>query len=1509
MSAARGPALRAVRRAAPAAAYALVFVLASLLGVVLHLRTSAGRRLVARETSALVSSLLVAGLRIERIDVLSPTRLFVSRATLLDRLGQPVLRAEELDVHFGLATLLGGIFGEHEVRVVLPEVRAKHVAVWLLRDPESGGLTFETAFDTRAPKSPGPPSKPIVVRLPHIEVESASVATNLPGIEHVTARVAHLAAALDVSSSGVVLGLKSNDTRVTKLFARDATGRLDGELRFPGMTRAELVGHVGRVPLVARAGFQGATLELAASTSGLEPEPMRELFPAWPLLAPVQASAEARGALDAMQARVTGSVGGAKLTGSGTLALAPRVESELGVHVEDFDLRALDANAPATALDVDAKVRLALGSDGLEVHASGTLPESKLGALAVPPLRAEVSYARGKVGGAARVLEPGLETDVTFEVQPDGKLGFEAKAANLELKALGRYGVAAEGRAAASARGSLTGGRLNVELDTTLSAPRTGPVRADKVVARAHLEGPVKQPERLSLSLSANGQGLDAGGVRLSTFRTSARGTLDKQDWVVEGTSSDGGTFEASAAVAPRAGPAVSDVRVTSRRGNAEATVTAGRVVVEAGGLTIEDLALAAGKGGVHGSIAVRGGKRVIDLTITDLDVARLLASFGLAASGVAGRLDGRVHIEEQGAARTGHAQVELRGGAVPPLEGIAASAVVDFADDGVTGHADLSVREMVSAKLEASGRLERSVLDPRAFREMTGEATLATSNLDLERLGKAFLAAAGIELAGRAAGKLKVTRLDPQASPTFSYELQTHDLRLSKRDDEGSGLRLDIDSAGELFAPKGSRLALELVDSQGPWIATTIEHALDGDAFARLDAKELARALLDAPVNARVTAYRRPLKMLGVAGTSALEGTIAAEVAVTGTPRTPEVQASFDVVGAPLGPKIPAPELAVLLTYSAAKEKYSLEAHTKGERRVVELASSGHFGWFSRGLGKDWSAAGEAKVVDLALVRVARVVNVPLEGSIGGNVWFDIDQQHFDAKGDLEVKELSVDRHVLGSGAGRLRVADGQAEATLAVARGTAGFDVLGRAGIAWGDGGLSVDGKRPGMLRVTARDFDLASLAPLVRSTARRVTGRMNGRAEVEWGGSGKRAGATTLRANATVRDGTMSLVAGGGLLQNIDAQALADGSGPVRVTFSGAARSRQPNLKGTAALTFDGPRFKRLDAKLGLDGFPLLYDGILMGRATTGATAPKLEVVVAATENGQLVDVSIPALEVKLPEATDKALIALDDDPAIEIHDAALEPEDERQTLRSDGTTTLKVRLGQKVVVKRGALEVPVSAELTVLGDGRLDGTLTLRPGGVVPALGQTFRITRGVITFKKVEAKEGIMAVEASTRAADGTAIELTITGTVQDPDFAFRSDPPRSQNEIVALLLGIQSDTTAATRTNPNTKTSDGGQLGRTAMALAMNRLLEGSPFSALQFGAGETSEGEAVSSISMRVASKVWVEGRTVKGTTTSINPNERVSGVVDWRFAPSWSLRTQLGEISGVELRWSLRY
>ena len=430
--------------------------------------------------------------------------------------------------------------------------------------------------------------------------------------------------------------------------------------------------------------------------------------------------------------------------------------------------------------------------------------------------------------------------------------------------------------------------------------------------------------------------------------------------------------------------------------------------------------------------------------------------------------------------------------------------------------------------------------------------------------------------------------------------------------------------------------------------------------------------------------------------------------------------------------------------------------------------------------------------------------------------------------------------------------------------------------------------------------RNFELASLQPLMRGTASRVSGKLNGHVELGWGArEAKGKPSTTLRANVAVTDGTASLVAGGGLIQRIDVQALAEPDGSLRVTFSGAARSRKPNVKATAALRLDGPRLKRFDAKLELDKFPLIYDGVLMARATSGSRAP-IEIGVVSADEGQTIDVHIPAVDIALPKTSSQSLIGLDDDGSIEVSDAPVDPEIARRAKKSTGgTTTLKVRLGKKVHIKQGNMDVPVSGAISVGPDGKMTGSITFPQGGVVPMLGQIFRIRRGAVTFKNQDVGEGILAIQAWTRASDGTVVDVNVSGTVQEPVIVLSSDPPRSEDEIVALLLGIQS----------NGEGGEDSDLSHVAMALAMNKLVEDSMLSGLQFGGGETSSGDSVSTVTMRVNSKVWFEGRTVRGSQTSVNPDERVSGVVDWRFAPSWSLRTQLGQVSGVEIRWSLRY
>lgn len=1505
MSEARGRFARIGRRGASVLALALVFVFVFAFGFVVHLDTKPGRRIVARQANELVSELLISDLRIERIDVVSPTRLLVSRVSLIDRLGKPVLVLEKLDVRFGLFALLYGILGGDDVRVTIDDVHAERLAFFLTRDPGRGGFTVETAFDTVPTVPPNPNPSKVFVALPRIVVSEASVATDQPGIERMKAKVRALSAGLDVSPAGLVLSLNSGDLGVLGILPREVRGRLRSTLRLPGRTQAELDAHAGKVPVSAEVALQGAELELALRSRSLEPEAMRDLLGNWPLLVPARVSARATGEPTAMKATAEGAIGEGRFTGSGSLVLTPEVRSDLTLHAENLDLRAFDADAPETALDVKAQVSLRL-ADGLELRGTATVAKTEVSGHPVPPLEIRATLAKGALVAQVDVLEPKLATRADIEISPDGKVEFRTTSRDVDLEALAGYGVKAKGRATVRSEGVLERGRLRASFDASLRAPSVGDVRAEHASVHARVEGPVAKPDELAIDVVAEGEKVDAAGATFTRVRATSQGSLARQTVTLEGSSERSAELEASAELALGGTPVLRDVRLRSRRGDASVEVAAKRVALEPRGATLQDVSLRSGEGGISGSIAAHGGRRLVDLTFEDFDIGRALAAIGLSTTGFSGRIDGRVHFEEVGSERSGQAALELRDGRFPPFDDVTADLRAEFEREDIRAEAELAVSGLGQGKLVANGSLRRSVFDPRALTVLTGEAKLGLADVDLEQASKRWLADAGVAFKGRVKGTARVARSEATAVPAVSYELATNGFSISKQGEEKgpqSEMRLEVDSAGELLGPEMSRVVLELSDSDGPWIALNVEHRLGAEDFARAGASELKRAILEAPLQANLKAHRRPLRMFGYAGAPALDALVSANIDVKGSAREPDIDATASLASA--GPTVAGgrpSQIDVALRYSAKEERYTLEARTPGARDHVELESSGRFGWFERGLGRDWSAKGEVAVTRMGLAPLGRLVALSVEGEASAKCSFDIEPGRIDTMAELAIDRVTVERRPIGSGTGHLKIGGGKAEAALDIEHGRSKLELVGDAGLVWADSGPMIDPRRGGTFRATARDFDLTSVAPFVRDAATRVTGTLNGRVELGWGTkASSRQRSTTLRGNVAVTNGTASLTAGGGLLQKVEVQALADGDGPLRLTFQGAARSREPNVKGKATILLDGPRLERFDAKFDFESFPLLFDGILLGRASTGARAP-LEISIVSNDTAQTIDVHIPSVEVTLPKPSDKNLIALEDDRSIEVSDAPLDPEEQRKAAKGTGTTTLKVRLGKQVRIKRGTLDVPVSGAITVAPDGRLTGSITFPPGGVVPALGVIFRIRRGVVSFRNQEVKDGTLAIQAWTRVAEGTLIDLNVSGTVREPVIAFHSDPPRSEDEIVGLLLGIQTS-------SQTTADGESQQLGRTAMALAMNRLVEDSMLSGLQFGAGETGSGDSVSTVTMRVGSTVWFEGRTVRGSQHSVNPGERTSGVVDWRFAPSWSLRTQLGEVSGVEIRWSLRY
>jgi hypothetical protein len=719
------------RRGAAVLALALVFVFAFAAGVVVHLDTRPGRRIVTRLMNDLVSKLLQSELRVERIDVLSPRRLFVPQASLVDRLGRPVLVAEDLDVRFGLFDLLDGILAGDDVHVTIGDVRAERVAFFLTRDPERGGFTVETAFDPVPTGPPNPNARDVFVKLPRIVVAEASVATDQPGIERATAKIRRLGAGLDVSPAGVVLSLDTDDASIVRILPRELRGRLRSTLRLPGTTRAELDGRAGQAPVSAKLGWRGAELDLGLDAPKLEPAAMRDLFGVWPVLVPAHASARAIGEPKAMKATTEGTLGESRFTGSGMLVLTPEIRSDLAVHAEKLDLRAFDSGAPETALDVDAKVTIRL-ADGVEVEGTATVAESDLSGQRVPPLELRGKFAKDGFVGTADVLEPKLATHAEFEISTDGRVAFRTKSADVDLEALGRYGVTAKGRASVRSEGVLENGRLRASFDASLRSASVADLRAETVNVRGTVEGPVKKPNELVVDVVAEAEKVDAAGVTLARVRATSRGLAARQAVTLEGSSHRSAELKASAELALGETPVLNDVRLRSKRGDDSLDAAAQRVSFEGGGLTLSELSVRSAEGGVRGSIGSRAGKRVVDLTFEDLDVGRSLAAVGVASSDFSGRLDGRVHLEELGSERSGRAELELRDGRFPPFDAVTASLRADFDREDIRAEAELTVPEFGQGKLVANGSLQRSIFTRRALAALTGEATLALVDVNL---------------------------------------------------------------------------------------------------------------------------------------------------------------------------------------------------------------------------------------------------------------------------------------------------------------------------------------------------------------------------------------------------------------------------------------------------------------------------------------------------------------------------------------------------------------------------------------------------------------------------------------------------------------------------------------------------------------------------------------------------------------------------------------------------------
>jgi translocation and assembly module TamB len=202
-----------------------------------------------------------------------------------------------------------------------------------------------------------------------------------------------------------------------------------------------------------------------------------------------------------------------------------------------------------------------------------------------------------------------------------------------------------------------------------------------------------------------------------------------------------------------------------------------------------------------------------------------------------------------------------------------------------------------------------------------------------------------------------------------------------------------------------------------------------------------------------------------------------------------------------------------------------------------------------------------------------------------------------------------------------------------------------------------------------------------------------------------------------------------------------------------------------------------------------------------------------------------------------------------------------------------------------------------------------------------LDKTFLVDRGTVLLREEDPGNPYLNVTAHWDAPDGTTIFVDYVGPLKPmsrENFSFRSNPPRPEGEVLALLIfGDASAGAAATdQTNSVANSVAAAQfnavLGQLAPGLSTKvstnsatvtyRLTDSLTLSATienQQGQGAVSE-----------------EGASDTSAGSGAAPSDasgRSEFSIDWRFAKRWLLRgtvgVGVGATSGVDLLFQHRY
>jgi hypothetical protein len=530
-------ALAVALRVVATLALLVLFLIATVVAVVLHLDVAPARRLIARVVSAQASAALKGSVELRAIEHLGPRGLALGPAIVRDPEGAQVLAIDEVRVDYHLVALLKALLRDGDTATIdRVRVRGVHVA---LRDDAHGSPTLAHAFEARHPK-PEEPSAPSKLRLAvrGIQIDGLDAGGTLAGTRYaIEGSVEDAEALIEPAAiharvgrlrliSAPIAGVVQTGATLTTSFALALPGRPSPD-RLP-IRLHDLVArvHTGATDLLAEGSFDGArftgrlegrTRDGLASTLGGAPSTLAE----------AEVDADVAGSLhgvtldarvraeDALQARLIGALDLDALGAKRHAAGAEQPIGEARLEVLDARARAFAPGAPPVVARTTLALRAVADETGLALALDGEAEvrrERRATQLGGPPTAPTLAPATMPIGGGPATQAGGLgEIEDPFRPRP--KLDDVARLA-LRARVHRTFAGALDG----GGHFALTaaGGRADVDVRI---APGATPIGLAEVRASAHLPAlsalPTRLPVRGALDLDATAT-LDLGRKTLT---------------------------------------------------------------------------------------------------------------------------------------------------------------------------------------------------------------------------------------------------------------------------------------------------------------------------------------------------------------------------------------------------------------------------------------------------------------------------------------------------------------------------------------------------------------------------------------------------------------------------------------------------------------------------------------------------------------------------------------------------------------------------------------------------------------------------------------------------------------------------------------------------------------------------------------------------------------------------------------------------------------------------------